>query len=259
MSADKGMNWDKIRDRLLQRRKASKDADARWWKPEQGRHKMRILPAWEGHDTFYLEFGMHYNIAEGEAPIECPKITKDLPCPICEFVRGLWRTGEEGDKELAKKVRAARRFASNIVMLDQPSQVRIWSYGPMVWDQLAELCVGDEGVVPIADADKGVDLTLIVTSRSTGDNVFPQYQVKPSFKATALEDKGVLDNLNDLTDMIVGRVKGYDEIRSILLGTGMSTEEEPKKGEVIVDDQEGDADGSEAIIKKARAAAQGSD
>ena len=252
------MNWDKVRQRLLQRRKSTRDADARWWKPEQGRHKLRILPAWEGHDTFYLEYGMHYNVNEGEAPIECPKITLDKPCPICEFVRGLWKSGEEGDKSLARKVRAARRFASNIIMLDKPSEVRIWSYGPMVWDQLAELCVGDEGIVPIADADTGIDMTLIVTQRSTGDNQsFPQYQIKPSFKPNALEDKTTLDRLNDLTDMIIGRVKGYDEIRALLLGSGnVDAEAElPKTGEVIETEEEAD---EASIVKKARAVAKDS-
>ncbi len=214
-------DYSKIRERFLKRQKALEEMDG-WWKPEVGRHRVRILPPAGNHDSWYVEYGVHYNIGEegNQQSITCPKITMNKPCPICEFVRGLWRGGD-ADKALARKINGKRRYCSNVILLSKSEdEVRTWAYGPQVWDQLAELCVGDEGgVVPIDDPKEGFNLTIVVSTKSTPDGNFPQYMVKPEMKATPVANQGLLKKMADIKAGIQSKVKTYDEIRAILLGT----------------------------------------
>lgn len=205
-----------------------------WWKPGEGKHRLRMLPPPANQEAakfkqkaFFVEFGVHYELGEeGSEPITCPKATLGKPCPVCEFVRTLWKTGTEADKGLARKIGVRHRAASNIILLNEPSKVWIWSYPKTTRDQIEEILFANEDTpAMIDDPDAGYNMTLIVTSRQTPEGVFPQQQITPELKPCAVPDKSVLNKLTNIADLIGARVKSYDEIRSVLLGS--ATEEAP--------------------------------
>jgi hypothetical protein len=224
-------NYDKIKNRFQQRQKAQGDIDDRWWKPTEGRHRFRILPPPDSFDAWYMEYGVHYGLTTAEGNFEtitCPRLTVKKPCPICEFTRGLWRTGFDKDKDLARKIGGKERAVSNVLVYppstQQKAEVKLWGYGTRggtsVMEQLEEHCMGQDGtVVPIDDPIRGMNMKLNVTMKATEKGTFPNYMVTPELPPGPLADKNVLTNLHDFVKIIHEKVKSYDEIRTILLGT----------------------------------------
>lgn len=223
-------DYAKLHKRFVdqQRRQAEMDDD-RWLKlqtPQVGSaavtYRMRFMPPPDGFDSWYMEYGVHYQI-KNEAgqftTITCPLKTQKKPCPICEFTKGLWKSGAEDDKTLARKIGAKTRYVSNVVNLAHPSEVKLWSYGTKVWTPLNELCVGDSGeFVPIDDPQKGFNIKIVVKTESTPEGNFPNYTVLPEMKPCAVPDKTVLDKIHPMHEIITQRIKSYDEIRSLLFG-----------------------------------------
>ncbi len=240
-------DYAKLRERFVARQKALEaGADERWWKPDLTsagqapvKYKIRILPPFDGHNFWYLEYGVHYRVKNEEGnfiPITCPQKTLKNPCPICEFTKGLWRGGD-ADKAIAREIGSKTRFASNVLILNHSANdVKIWSYGTKIWSPLSELCVGsgEDDFVPIDDPKQGFNMNLSIAMKQTDAGNFPDYTVTPEMKATALSDPSAVDRLHNLAEIIHGQVKAYDEIRAILLGSdsGATPESAPvsKKG-----------------------------
>lgn len=223
-------NYQKLQKKFAdkQRRQAEMDDD-RWWKPPTPQashpaetHRIRILPPPDGFDSWYFEYGVHYQI-KNEAgqfvSITCPIKTIQKPCPICEFTKGLWKENTEEGKTLARKIGVKTRYASNVVLLNNPSEVKLWSYGPKVWTPLNELCVGTDGeFVPIDNPDKGFNIKVVIAG-TAGEVNYPSYTIMPEMKACPIPDKSALLKIHPMHELIVSRVKSYDELRSLLFGS----------------------------------------
>jgi len=225
-------NYDKLKTKFAQKKQMLADMeDDRWWKPTvpsqantQLTQRVRFLPPPDGFDSWYVEYGVHYRI-KNEAgdfiSITCPKKTLNKPCPICEFVKGLWKTGEDKDKAMASSIGCKTRYCSNVIVLgENASEVKVWAYGSKVWTPLNELCVGDSGeVIPFDDPQIGFNIKITVGLQQTAGGDFPSYTVLPEMKPCAIPDKSVLGKLNPIHELITKRIKSYDEIRAILYGT----------------------------------------
>lgn len=225
-------NYQKLHKRFVdhQKRQAELEDDGRWLKlpaPQVGTpaitYRIRILPPPDGFDSWYLEYGVHYQIKNESGQfmtITCPLKTVQKPCPVCEFTKGLWKSGSEEDKALARKIGVKTRYASNVVLLNNPSEAKLWSYGAKVWGPLNELCVGDSGeFVPIDDSDKGFNIKVVIVTQKTDEGNFPNYTIMPEMKSCPVPDKSVLTKIHPMHELILGRVKSYDEIRSLLFGS----------------------------------------
>lgn len=224
-------NYQKLHKRFVEKqsRQAEMD-DNRWWKPpipQVGNpaetHRIRILPPPDGFDSWYFEFGVHYGV-KNEAgqflTITCPLKTVQKPCPICEFTKGLWKENTEEGKTLARKIGVKTRYASNVIVLSNPAEVKLWSYGPKVWTPLNELCIGDNGEFnPIDSPEKGFNIKLVIATQNTPEGNFPNYTVMPIMPACPIPDKSALMKIHAMHELIVSRVKSYDEIRSLLYGS----------------------------------------
>lgn len=215
-------NYEALRERFLKRQE-QKDTEGGWWKPEIGnRYSLRFGPPLAPAEIWFVEYGVHYNLWRGEenATETCPRLTLQKPCPVCEFVKTLWR-GSEEDKAMARDIGAKRRYCANVFILssDSPKVAKIWAFGPQVFDQIMEQTNTDDGVVPIDDPDQGYNMNLSVGKKATGDRVFPAYTISlASLKPSALADPKMLDGLVDIVSMIHGKIRGYDEIRAQLQG-----------------------------------------
>jgi hypothetical protein len=224
---------------MEQKRRQAEMDDERWWKPEAPQaggspvtHRLRFMPPPDGFDSWYVEYGVHYRLkGEGDSTVTvtCPLKTLGKPCPVCEFTKGLWKSGAEADQKIAREIGAKTRYASNVVILSKnPGEVKIWSYGTKVWTPLNELCIGDGGeFIPFDDPMTGFNIKIVVSTERTPEGTFPNYTVMPEMKATPLTDRKVLQNIHPIHEMIRSKVKTYDEIRSILLGSGGPVEEAP--------------------------------
>src|SRR3990172_3711326 len=254
-------DYGKLREKYLARQQQGVD-DTKWFKPEQGRYRFRILPPPENYNLWYLDYGVHYGFSNSEGNFEaltCPRLTKGERCPICEFTKGLWKKNAEADIAIARKFGVKKRFVSNIVIVSNgPLDVRMWAYGPQVLQQLEEHCVTSSGdVVPIDDPVKGVNMKLVVTQKNTPERNFPNYLVTPELPAMAIPDKGALDKLHDIVTTIHSRVKSFDELRSILeAGVVGENDSEPPAPTATPKSSEEEEGAHSAPAKPAKAAPQ---
>lgn len=99
---------------------------ARFWKPEAGENRIRIMPQWDaGLDgQFWREVAQHWNVSEDQkGPVLCPKETPDLEgdCPICELVQVLRADKSNVEAQrLAKDLRAKKTYLLNVVVEKDP-------------------------------------------------------------------------------------------------------------------------------------------
>jgi gp32 DNA binding protein like len=99
---------------------------ARFWKPENGDNKVRIMPQWRNDlgGQFWREVAQHWNVTEDQkGPVLCPKETEgmDGECPICELVQALRadKTNVEAQR-LAKELKAKKTYLLNVVVKKDP-------------------------------------------------------------------------------------------------------------------------------------------
>lgn len=218
-------DYEGLRNRYLDRKRQKGEGDG-WWKPTDGKNKIRILPppspvAGEKivQKAMYVEYGVHYGLGTEDNPevYTCPRLTlAGKPCPICEFVRSLWKSKTDQDIALARKIGTRPRAASNIVLLTEPSKVYIWGYPKTTRDQIDDLVFASDPPTAIDDPDMGFNLTLSKQDRVTPEGIFPVYNLTPELKPCPIPDKKVLDKLTNLSALLQSRVKSYDELRSIL-------------------------------------------
>lgn len=134
-------------------------------KLKDGKQKWRLLPPVDG-DPF-KEYHFHYNLGK-DPGFMCPKRNFGEPCSVCEFASELWQTGEEGNKELAKKLFSRNRFFSVIVVRGEEDQgAKYWGYSKKVYEKLISYVL-DEEIGDITDAETGRDLVLTYGKAPTG-------------------------------------------------------------------------------------------
>jgi hypothetical protein len=89
---------------------------------------IRILPAANGSP--FVEMYGHKVQIDGEwKTLPCLKHEKDEPCPFCEAREALLSTGEDSDKELAKKYNARMMYVVKVIDRDHPEEgVKFWRF-----------------------------------------------------------------------------------------------------------------------------------
>lgn len=103
---------------------------AKFWNPQNGKNKIRILPGWDTdpnsphYGGFWREVAQHWRVNdEHKAPILCPAKTKyvDQPCPICDFVDMLREQKDDPTaQEMANDLRAKKAYLMQIIDLAHP-------------------------------------------------------------------------------------------------------------------------------------------
>lgn len=104
---------------------------AKFWQPQNGKNKIRIMPGWETDSNspyyggFWREVSQHWRVNdEHKAPIVCPKNTKYIEkdsCPICDFVDMLKEQKDDPTaQEMANDLRAKKTYLLQIIDLAHP-------------------------------------------------------------------------------------------------------------------------------------------
>lgn len=215
---------------------------AKWWKPQNGENKVRILPPWanegEFEGQFWREVAQHWNVSdEIKGPVLCPKQTPGIheECPICEFVEELKaRKGDAAAQELRKKLRAKVAFFLNIIdrkdpvytaadvaewKKDRPDndvpfevgqpKIQTWACQPTIFDQVLAAVQVNE--MDVTDLTEGND--FVVKKHPNKDPLLTRYEVqmiaKPSKSGISAEVK-----LTDLS--LIGKKSTYEELSKLL-------------------------------------------
>lgn len=236
---------------LAKLRKAQAEVQARttrggpgmkFWRPQDGVNRIRILPPWteEGEfaGSFWREVWQHWNVTEESGPILCPKKTpgaEDNDCPICDFVDML--KNQKSDvkaQELAKDLRAKVAYLMSIVDLadsvytakdvadwkkERPEKeapfevgdpkVQVYAATTTIYEQVASIILTNE--MDITNREEGHN--IILTKHGNKNKMLTRYTVQPDLKKTKapLPPEFTLPDLSS-----IGRFQPMDEMTKLL-------------------------------------------
>jgi len=129
----------------------SKD-DNRFWQPTvdkagNGFATIRFLPApaADGDDALpWVRVFNHGFQGPGGWLIDNCLTTVNQKCPVCEHNSGLWNSGIEANKEIARKQKRKLSYVANILVISDPSnpendgQVKLFKFGKKIFDKISE-------------------------------------------------------------------------------------------------------------------------
>lgn len=140
----------------LNNAKGKAGGQVKFWKPQIGTQTIRILPTQDG-DPFKAYF-FHYGL--NNESLLCPKANFGEDCPVCALVSKLYNSGDDANKEFAKKIMKKQRFFSPVLVRGEEGEgPRIWGYSKTVYTILLETVLNpDYG--DITDVENGVDIDL---------------------------------------------------------------------------------------------------
>ena len=172
-----------------------------FWRPTDGEHVIRIVPTSDG-DPF-KDYWFHYNLGENPGFLS-PKKNFGEECPLDNYVRELYKQGDEESIKMAKSLNARQRFFSPVIVRGEEKQgVRIWGYGKMAYQELLNLVLNPE-YGDITDVDGGKDL-LIKNGKPPGAQ-FPQTTITPRRKTSPIagdpeQVKEFMDSIPDFENV----------------------------------------------------------
>lgn len=155
------------------------DFSAYFWKPEIGKHTIRIVPSAHNPEFPFTELKFHYGI--GKFPmIALSNFGKQDP--IEEFVKELRKTSDKENWSLSGKISPKTRiFAPVIVRGEEDKGVRFWGFGVTIYKALLALAE-DEDIVDYTSVTNGWDLVV----ETVPGNPYPETSVRIKPKQTPL-------------------------------------------------------------------------
>ena len=131
----------------LEKSSTGKQVDERFWKPEvdasgNGYAVIRFLPAPDGESLPWAKVYSHAFQGPGGWYIENSLTTLGEKDPVGEINRRLWNSGDDGDKETARKQKRKLSYYSNILVVKDPKhpenegKVFLYKYGKKIHDKI---------------------------------------------------------------------------------------------------------------------------
>ena len=148
--------------------------DERLWKPEvdkagNGYAVIRFLPAPDGEDLPWAQVWSHAFQGPGGWYIENSLTTLGKKDPVSDLNRTLWNSGNDADKETARKQKRKLSYYSNIYVVQDPAnpenegRVFLYKFGKKIFDKLTEAmqpAFADETPINPFDFWKGADFKV---------------------------------------------------------------------------------------------------
>ena len=149
-------------------------ADDRLWKPEvdkagNGYAVIRFLPAPDKEEVPFVKLYNHAFQGPGGWYIENSRTTIGGKDPCSEFNTGLWNSGIESDKQIARNQKRKLSYYSNIYVVKDPAnpenegKVFLYKYGRKIYDKIISAMqpeFEDEQSVDAFDLWKGADFKI---------------------------------------------------------------------------------------------------
>ena len=149
-------------------------ADDRLWKPEldasgNGYAVLRFLPAPDGEALPWAKLYSHAFQGPGGWLIDNCLTTNGDKCPVCAHNNGLWNSGVESDKDIARKQKRKLSYYSNVYVVKDPKhpekegKVFLYKYGKKIHDKILAAMqpeFQDETPVNVFDFWEGANFKL---------------------------------------------------------------------------------------------------
>ena len=222
--------FDKLQTALEKDSEASKSySDDRYWKPEldksgNGYAVLRFLPASHGEELPWVQYWDHGFQGPGGWFIDKSLTTLNKACPVSEFNTKLWNTGDEVQKDQARKQKRRLHYVSNILVVSDPKhpefegKVMLYRYGKKIFEKVKDVMqpqFEDENPLNPFDLWEGADFKLKVRKV---DGYWNYDKSEFSAPAPLSEDDSELESIynkqHSLAELIApDQFKSYDELK----------------------------------------------
>jgi len=170
----KSQNNFSLLQKELEKSSSGKNVDERFWKPEvdasgNGYAVIRFLPAPDGETIPWAKLYSHAFQGIGGWYIENSLTTLGEKDPVGEVNRRLWNSGDDADKETARKQKRKLQYYSNIYVIKDPKhpenegKVFLYKYGKKIHDKILAAMqpeFQDEEPVNVFDLWEGANFKL---------------------------------------------------------------------------------------------------
>ena len=150
--------------------------DARLWKPDldktgNGYAVLRFLPQPANEDLPWVRLWSHAFSGPGGWYIENSLTTINKSDPVSEYNTELWNSGNDSDKEIARKQKRILKYFANVIVVSDPKHpenegtVRLFRFGKKIFDKITEAmnpAFDDEEALNPFDFWKGANFKLKV-------------------------------------------------------------------------------------------------
>ena len=213
-------------------------SDERFWsltvdKSQNGYAVIRFLPAPDGEDLPFVKLYSHAFQGTGGWLIDSCITTLNRKCPVCEHNSGLWNSGIDSNKEIARKQKRKLTYISNIYVVKDPANpeneggVFLYKFGKKIFDKLTAAMqpeFEDEESIDPFDFWKGANFKLKAKNVAGYRNYDSSEFAVPG---PLLDDDDALEALwkkqNSLAELVApSQFKSYEELKTRLdsvLGT----------------------------------------
>lgn len=185
------MNLDSVKNKLnsLQNKGKEKrekvDYSLIYWKPQPGKHTVRIVPSKFNKDLPFQEIFFHYNLIK--APIMALTNFGETD-PVVEFTKALRKSEDKADWSTAKKLSPKMRiFAPVVVRGEEEKGVRLWEFGKSVYQELLSLG-DDDDIGDFTDIVEGRDFTVTKVSAEEEGSLYGSTSLRVKTKTSKLSD-----------------------------------------------------------------------
>ena len=247
--------FDKLQTALEKESTEKKSyGDDRYWKPEldksgNGYAVLRFLPASNGEELPWVQYWDHGFQGPGGWLIEKSLTTLGNDCPISEYNTQLWNSGDEAQKDQARKQKRRLHYVANVLVVSDPThpehegKVMLYRFGKKIFEKVKDVMqpqFEDEKPINPFDMWEGADFKLKVRKVDGYWNYDKSEFASP---APISEDDSVLEGIynkqHSLAELIApDQFKSYDELKAQLdraLGLG-GVEVSTATAETIADD-----------------------
>ena len=218
-----------------------KDFSNTIWKPNVGKHLVRIVPSAYNRQNPFKEVFIHYGI--GNKMMVSPTTFGEKD-PIVEFAQGLRKTSEKENWSMAKKLEPKLRVMVPVIVRGEEDKgVRLWEFGKQVYMDLLSF-VEDEDIGDFTDPIQGRDITVETSGKETTGLMYNTSTVRVRTKITPLSEdadkvKFWLDNQPDPASLF--KRFSYEEMKTALMSY-LNPEEDLKEQADSVESKEPESD-----------------
>ena len=240
-------------------------ADERLWKLEvdkagNGYAVIRFLPAPEGEELPWAKVWSHAFQGPGGWYIENSLTTLGQKDPVSEYNRLLWNSGNDADKDLARKQKRKLSYISNIYVVKDPTnpqnegKVFLYKFGKKIFDKITAAMqpeFEDEEAIDPFDFWQGANFKL----KAKNVAGYRNYDSSEFASTSALLDddealEAVWKKQHSLAELVAAdQFKSYDELKTRLnsvLGNRTQVRQDP---EVV--DEDNDRGSAEELVTAA--------
>ena len=167
-------NFDFLQDKIKEISNNNSNVDERIWKPGldssgSGYAVIRFLPPTEGEELPWAKVYSHAFQGPGGWYIENSLTTLGEKDPVGEVNRRLWNSGEEADKDTARRQKRKLSYYSNILVVKDPKnpdnegKTFLYKYGKKIHDKILAAMqpeFQDETPVNVFDFWEGANFKL---------------------------------------------------------------------------------------------------